>query len=99
MSAPIAPIAPIAAGAETAALVGPRTAGPSFGQWLLNGVDQVNHKLIDADAMAAQFALDDAIAPHQVTFALEQARLSLELAMQVRARLVEAYQELSRMQL
>jgi len=36
---------------------------------------------------------------HQVTLALEQARLSVELAMQVRQRLVESYRELMNMQL
>jgi flagellar hook-basal body complex protein FliE len=34
-----------------------------------------------------------------VTFALEQARLSLELMLQVRSRLVEGYQQIMGMQL
>jgi flagellar hook-basal body complex protein FliE len=34
---------------------------------------------------------------HQVTYALEEARLSVELAMQVRTRLVESYRELMNM--
>jgi len=75
------------------------TGATSFSQMLLNGVDNVNQKLINADATAKAFVLDDSIPLHQVTFALEQARLSLELMMQVRSRLVEGYQELSRMQL
>ncbi len=75
------------------------TGATSFSQMLLNGVDNVNQKLINADATAKSFVLDDSVPLHQVTFALEQARLSLELMMQVRSRLVEGYQELSRMQL
>jgi flagellar hook-basal body complex protein FliE len=34
-----------------------------------------------------------------VTFALEQARLSTELMMQVRARILDGFQEIMRMQL
>lgn len=74
-------------------------ASTSFSQTLLNGIDQVNHKLIDADAMAKAFTLDDSIPLHQVTFALEQARLSFELMLQVRSKLIDSYQEFSRMQL
>jgi flagellar hook-basal body complex protein FliE len=43
--------------------------------------------------------VDDSIAVHEVTFALEEARLSMELAMHVRERLVETYRELMNMQL
>lgn len=71
----------------------------SFERLLLNGVSGVDKKVADADAMVRAFALDDSIPLHQVTFALEQARLSVELMMQVRARLVEGYQEMLRMQL
>ncbi|WP_425999065.1 flagellar hook-basal body complex protein FliE [Caulobacter sp. DWR1-3-2b1] len=88
-------------GLDPAATVSPRTAaqGPSFAQMLLGGLDKVNSDVLAADAAAQAFALDDSIPLHQVTFALEQARLSVELMMQVRARLMEGYQELLRMQL
>lgn len=72
---------------------------PSFAKLLADGVDQVNRKLADADAMVLAYAADDSVPLHQVTYALEEARLSLELALQVRARLVEAYQDISKMQL
>lgn len=71
----------------------------SFERLLMDGISEVDKKVADADAMIRAFALDDSIPLHQVTFALEQARLSVELAMQVRARLVEGYQEMLRMQL
>ncbi|MDB5438801.1 MAG: hypothetical protein JWM33_1228, partial [Caulobacteraceae bacterium] len=88
---------PFSAGAANLAPAKP--AGASFGQMLLKGVDEVNQKLVEADSLVQTFALDGSIPPHQVTFALEQARLSVELMMQVRSRLVEGYQELMRMQL
>ena len=59
----------------------------------------MNQKLIDADQAVTAFALDDSIPLHQVTYALEQSRLAFELMLQVRARLVEGYQEIMRMQL
>lgn len=73
--------------------------GASFSQMLLDGVDKVNQKLVDADAMVRAFALDDNVPLHQVTFALEEARLSMELMMQVRSRLVESYQRILEMQI
>jgi flagellar hook-basal body complex protein FliE len=103
MSAPIPPIAALT-GADPLfapqALAGPTApASSSFSQMLMKGVEQVDQKLAAADSLAAKFAVDDSVPLHQVTYALEQARLSLELMLQVRARLVEAYQEVSRMHL
>ena len=70
-----------------------------FSQMVANGIDAVSNKIVNADATVRAFTLDDSIPVHQVTFALEQARQSLELMMQMRARLVEAYQQLMNMQL
>jgi len=83
---------------QTALPTGPM-GGASFSQMLLSGIDRVDQKLVHADAMAKAFALDDSIPLHQVTFALEEARLSLELMLQVRSRLVEGYQQIMGMQL
>ncbi|HEV2818509.1 MAG TPA: flagellar hook-basal body complex protein FliE [Allosphingosinicella sp.] len=74
-------------------------AGASFSQILLDGMEAVNRRVVQADAMVRAFAVDDSVPLHQVTFALEEARLSVELMMQVRARLVESYQRMMEMQL
>jgi flagellar hook-basal body complex protein FliE len=75
-------------------------AGPSsFTQTLMDGIASVNERVANADAMVRAYAVDDSIPLHQVTFALEEARLSMELMMQVRARLVESYQRMMEMQL
>ena len=71
----------------------------SFAQILSQGVEQVNRKVLDADNTLRAFALDDSIPVHQVTYALSQAQLSLELMIQMRTRLVEGYQQLMNMQL
>ena len=70
-----------------------------FATLLSTGVAHVESKLATAESLAARFAVDDSVPIHQVTNALEEARLSVELMMQVRGRLVDAYQDVMRMQL
>ena len=99
MTAPIAPIgAVLTQPLEQIAQARPVQAA-SFSQMLLQGVDATNQKVIDANEAARAFALDDSVPVHQVTFALSQAQLSMELMMQVRNRMVEGYQQLMNMQL
>lgn len=92
--------APTAA-AQTGATApsGPYSSGTSFSRMIWDGIDQINKRANDADAMVTAFALDDSVPPHQVMFALAQAQHSLGVMLQVRSRLVESYQELMRMQL
>jgi flagellar hook-basal body complex protein FliE len=66
---------------------------------LVGGVTNVDHAMQAANAAVADFARGNDVPPHQVMLALEDARLQLQFALQVRARLVEGYQELMRMQL
>jgi flagellar hook-basal body complex protein FliE len=77
----------------------PPVAGPSFGQVLIQGLESVDRRVANADALVRAFTLNGDVPIHQVTFALEEARLSVELMMQFRARLVESYQRMMEMQL
>jgi flagellar hook-basal body complex protein FliE len=77
----------------------PSTSGQSFAQLLLDGIGRVDQDLKAADAIAARFVVDDSIPLHEVTIALERARLSVELMTLIRSRLVESFQEVMRMQL
>lgn len=103
----IAPIEALGAigGADPALAAGPLQAPAaaagtgSFSQMLMSGVDTVNQKLLDAEALSAAFSVDDSVPLHRVTFALEEARLSFELMLQVRSRLLEGYQDIMRMSL
>jgi flagellar hook-basal body complex protein FliE len=81
--------APAAAGAAT---------GPSFGQLVSEGLQGVNQKLMTSQADLQQLALGEAPNLHEVMLRLEESRISFQLAMQVRNRLLEAYQEVMRMQ-
>jgi flagellar hook-basal body complex protein FliE len=77
----------------------PQSGTSPFAKLLTQGIDSVDAKVADADRLARAFVLDDSVPVHQVTYALEQARLSLELMTQVRTRLIEGYQQLMNMQL
>jgi flagellar hook-basal body complex protein FliE len=70
-----------------------------FADVLAAGMRNVESKVATANDLVRKFAVDDSVPLHQVTYALEEARLSVELAMQVRSRLVESYRELMNMQL
>jgi len=76
------------------------SAGPvSFADLLTTGLEQVDRRVASANDMVRRFALDDSVPLHQVTYALEEARLTVELAMQVQTRVTEAYRQLMNMQL
>ncbi|MBS0253865.1 MAG: flagellar hook-basal body complex protein FliE [Proteobacteria bacterium] len=75
------------------------TAGPSFAQVLMQGIDTTTTKLAAADQLAARAAVDSSVPLHQVTFALEEARIAFEMMIQVRNRLVDATQQLTNLQL
>lgn len=77
----------------------PAVPATGFADILSAGMKQVEAKLSTADGLVRRFALDDSVPLHQVTYALEEARMSVELAMQVRGKLVDGYRELMNMQL
>lgn len=70
----------------------------SFTDLLTDGLRQMDAKVAKADRMIQAFAEGQAIPVHQVTLALEQARLAVELATQIRGRLIETYREFMTMQ-
>jgi flagellar hook-basal body complex protein FliE len=59
----------------------------------------LNQAMHTADATAVEFAVGGDMPIHDVMLSMEQARMSLQLAVEIRNRAVEAYQELMRMQL
>jgi flagellar hook-basal body complex protein FliE len=102
------PIQPVGAlSAEALASATPITTPPtppagqafSFTDLFTNGMAQIESKVQHADEMVRRFALDDSVPVHQVTIAIEEARLAVDMALQVRTRLVDAYRELMNTQL
>lgn len=72
--------------------------GGSFGTLLQQAVDRVNGLQQNADAAARSFALGQAPSVHDTMIAMEKADVSLRLTTKVRNKVVEAYQEIMRMQ-
>src|SRR5688500_8131463 len=72
--------------------------GGSFGALLQQAVDRVNGLQHDADAAARAFALGQAPNIHDTMITMEKADLSLRLTAKVRNKVVDAYQEIMRMQ-
>lgn len=71
----------------------------SFGEVLKKELDKVNDAQINAEKATQDLLTGEATDVHQVLLATEEAKLSLELAVQIRNKLVDAYQEISRMQI
>lgn len=100
--AAVSPVDPVASqiAMRVAAVDVPATAQPvSFAAMLMQGIDATTMKLAEADRLTAQAAADDSIPLHQVTYALEEARISFELMIQLRNRLLDASQQLMNLQL
>lgn len=70
-----------------------------FGAAIERGLLSTNSALQVADQNVRVLASGQEIATHDVMISLEEARMQLMLLSEVRNRVVEAYQELSRMQL
>lgn len=85
------------ASAATAAPVAD-AAGVPFGQLVSQGLQSVNQDLVSSQADLQQLALGNAQNLHQIMMHLEESRLSFQLLMQVRNRLLDAYQDVMKMQ-
>jgi flagellar hook-basal body complex protein FliE len=69
-----------------------------FGKALTNAIEGLNQTQNDADDKSVQLAAGEPIDLHEVMLARETASLDFQLALQVRNKLVEAYQDVMRMQ-
>jgi flagellar hook-basal body complex protein FliE len=70
----------------------------SFKDTIKEAISKVNKMQLKADEMSVNFALGKVENTHEVMIAIEEARLALQFLVEVRNRLVEAYQEIMRMQ-
>lgn len=81
--------------AETSAAAG----APSFASVLQNSIDKVNQTQQQADAMSEKLAAGDTSQNlHEVMIALQTASVSFQEMVQVRNKLVSAYQDVMNMQ-
>lgn len=66
----------------------------SFKNLLLESIDQVNTMQQDADKAVQQFVTGGDVNPAEVLTALQKADLSFRMMLQIRNKLVQAYQEI-----
>ena len=93
------PLGPLGKPAEVPAPVAPEQAGaPAFGAVLKDSLAQVNALQHQADGAIQSLATGGTATLHDTMLALQKAELSFKLMMQVRNKIVEAYQEVLRMQ-
>jgi len=90
---------------EPGALMGPGAAAPTTphpaapaGDMFARMISQVNQDVVGSQAAVQELALGDAQNLHQVMIRLEEAKLGFQLLVQVRNRLLEAYQEIMKTQ-
>ncbi|NLW44617.1 MAG: flagellar hook-basal body complex protein FliE [Syntrophomonadaceae bacterium] len=71
----------------------------SFSSYLKEALNQVSYLENQARSAAIDIAVGDASQIHQVMIAYEKASLALSLTIEVRNKIVEAYQEIMRIQM
>ena len=87
-----------------AELLQKQTAGDSpkkaddFGSLLMDAMKQVSGAQADSLALQEDFMAGRQVEFHELMIAMERAGIAMDLTLQVRNKLLEAYQEISRMQ-
>jgi flagellar hook-basal body complex protein FliE len=94
--APLSGSLPVPAGDASSPASAP---GSAFDAWFSQQLADVNQQIAVADNGVQRLAAGDTANLHQVMIDLEQAKLSLQLVMQVRNHLLDAYHELMQMQM
>jgi len=74
------------------------SAARSFGRLLADSANQVNELQAQADSLAQDLAAGKADNLHEVMLALNKASLALEFTIQVRNKVIEAYQQIMQTQ-
>ncbi len=93
------PLGPITPGAKPqVGPAGPGSGQDSFGTVLKGKIQEINNLQLQADKAITGVMLDDTQSIHEAVIALEKANVSFRTMMEVRNKIVEAYQEVMRMQ-
>jgi flagellar hook-basal body complex protein FliE len=100
MTTPIAPIAWLPEAASASLVAEPPVVSTTdFSALLKTGASSLTEQTGRASELLSSYAVGENIAPHELVMAMEQAKMSMQLAVEVRNRLVDAYQELTRLQI
>ncbi|MCG7334056.1 flagellar hook-basal body complex protein FliE [Sporosarcina sp. ACRSM] len=75
----------------------PYEAQQSFGTFLKEAIQEVNHKQFESDQMTQKLVMGGDVELHDVMIASQKASIALNATMEVRNKVIEAYQEIIRM--
>ncbi|HSV34283.1 MAG TPA: flagellar hook-basal body complex protein FliE [Ramlibacter sp.] len=75
------------------------SAAGGFGEIFSQGLTKVNEALVTGQTDLQRLATGDVENLHQLMIKMEESRLSFQLMLQVRNRLLEAYQDVMKMQI
>ncbi|QPC46340.1 flagellar hook-basal body complex protein FliE [Mangrovibacillus cuniculi] len=78
--------------------ISPGEAQAQFGAYLQNAIQNVNQNQIQSDVITNKMINGENIQLHDVMIASQKASITLQTTMEVRNKVVEAYQEIMRMQ-
>jgi flagellar hook-basal body complex protein FliE len=98
MSSPISSLRILPAEIESAAAEFPATSGGGFADTLRGAMDEMGELSSQAESKVAGVLTGTGTDVHSALIAVEKADLSFQLMMQVRNKIVSAYQEIARMQ-
>jgi flagellar hook-basal body complex protein FliE len=84
---------------QTKTEVGATDLAQQFGSFLNNAISNLSNQETKVDQLSNQFVAGNLADVHQLTIATEEASLGLELTLQVRNKVIEAYQDVMRMQM
>jgi flagellar hook-basal body complex protein FliE len=72
--------------------------GPDFGETLKGALSEVNRLQLDAGEKTRALVAGEDVDLHEVMISAQEAGVAFDLMMEIRNKLVEAYQEIQRMQ-
>ena len=73
--------------------------GPSFGNVLSSIIDRTDNALHESDKAVVDFVQGKMRSPHELMIKMEEAHLTLQWTLQIRNKVLDAYNEVMRMQL
>ena len=76
----------------------PEAGGSSFGEWLSKSIASVNQMQDEGDSAAQKLMTGENTDIHGTMIAMQKASLSLSLMLEVRNKVISAYEEIKRMQ-
>jgi len=98
MSSPVSSLRILPSEIESGTLDPAAASGGGFAETLRGAMDEMGHLNSQAETKVASVLEGNGTDVHSALIAVEKADLSFQLMMQVRNKIVSAYQEISRMQ-